>query len=176
MKGRSLLNSKEIAKRALLLADEKRALRKRGIIRRSLAGFVVVTAALTSAVMSGLFQSGMELEDEPMPLVAPAGIVFFPDMKNPTIHVDAAKTQITLENPGENECNFIFEIILSGAGEILYVSEPVEPGTKIESISLTKSLEKGEYKAILNIKAYSIDGIEEIGSSSSEFILNVGNL
>jgi len=173
MKGRSLLNSKEIAKRALLLADEKRALRKSGMMRRSIAGIVVVSAALTSAVISGLFQTGMELEDEPTPLAAP-GIIFFPDMESLGVSGGATEAQITLENPGENGCNFIFEIILAETGEILYTSELVEPGKKIESVSLARPLEKGEYKAILKIKAYAIDGIEETGSSNFEFILNEG--
>ena len=167
-----LLNSKEIAKRALLLADEKRTLRKRGRVRLILAAIVVVAAILAIAAIPAFFPPGIEMENEPTPLAAP-DMVYFPNMDSLTVSVDTADARILLENPDGNGCYFIFEIILADAGEILYVSAPVSPGEKIESVRLTRQLEKGEYKATLNIRAYAIGGIEEIDAVSSEFILNV---
>jgi len=167
-----LLNSKEIAKRALILADEKKALRKRGRVRLIIAAIAVAAAILAIAAILTLFHLDIELEEEPIPLASP-DMVFFPDMESLTVSAGASEALILLENPDGNGCYFIFEIILVGTGEALYVSAPVAPGEKIESVRLTRPLEKGEYKAAFNIRAYAIGGIEEIDAKRSEFILNV---
>jgi len=72
-----------------------------------------------------------------------------------TIPADTKDVQITLGNPGGNQCYFKFELLVDG--ESLYTSDFVQAGYAIENIKLEKALEKGTYDAVIKITPYSLD-------------------
>jgi len=128
------------------------------------------------------------LEDENVPLAAPIFIdesakpftgalpesmttdgVKIPIIDSIEIPANTAEVQILLYNPVDNDSDFTFEIIIDG--ETLYLSGLVEPGMCVEDITLTKGLAQGEYKAILEIRAYAPGDFTQTGSASVEFDL-----
>lgn len=58
-------------------------------------------------------------------------------------------------------------------GETIYISELVEPGEELGNAVLLRTLEKGEYKAVLKISAYNQEGFTEAGSESRDVIIRV---
>ena len=87
------------------------------------------------------------------------------------IPADATDIQILLLNPGENDCNLVFEIILTDASDVIYTSGLVEPGFCIESAKLAHGLPEGEYKALLKVLAYAPDDTTFNSEATLDFIL-----
>jgi len=168
-----LIDSKEIAIRALRLAELKSAQRKRRRRKANLiiaASGIVATAAIVAIL--GVLQPGMKIEDEPIPLASPE-MPIFQGIESITIPAGALEMKIPLENPENSSCNVIFELILADTGEVLYISELTPPGGEIGSIILTRFLEKGEYEVLLNIRAYEPNGSNELNVTSKIINLNV---
>ena len=75
----------------------------------------------------------------------------------------STKVATKLENPAGNADRYylVFEIRLpddSARGyEVLYCSEPVEPGKSITNITLAHALEKNIYEAILHVQPLRMD-------------------
>ena len=74
-----------------------------------------------------------------------------------TIYFHAGKTDVKmiLLNPEGNPCYFTFELVVDGVS--YYTSGLVEPSKCIEDFKLTKPIPKGDYKAVLKIRAFSLD-------------------
>lgn len=79
--------------------------------------------------------------------------------------IPANKKEVTVDfyNPEENDGAYYlsFELRLcndSESGyEVLYTSGLIEPGNSIDRIELSRTLEKGEYDAIIHIQPYRMD-------------------
>ena len=93
----------------------------------------------------------------------PAGNVLITGIR--MMECSAGSTEVTtnLQNPAENAGQYylVFELRLpddSAKGyELLYSSEPVEPGDSITSITLSRALEKDVYDAILHVQPLRMD-------------------
>ncbi|MCL2291643.1 MAG: hypothetical protein LBH62_08300 [Nitrososphaerota archaeon] len=89
-----------------------------------------------------------------------------------TLPANTKNVKMILLNPEGNPCYFTFELIVKG--ETYYLSNLVEPSKCIEDLTLTKPLAKGEYKATLQIRAYSLDeNYTVMNGANVEFDLNV---
>ncbi|MCL1982684.1 MAG: hypothetical protein FWG53_06345 [Clostridiales bacterium] len=91
-----------------------------------------------------------------------------------TVTLPANKTDVKLIllNPEGNPCYFTFELVVDG--ETYYTSNMVEPSKCIEDLTLTKPLQKGEYTAILKVRAWSLDESHtQMNSANVEFELKV---
>jgi len=91
-----------------------------------------------------------------------------------TVTLPAGKTDVKmiLLNPEGNPCYFTFELVVDG--DTYYTSGLVEPSKYIEDLKLTKPLQKGEYKAVLKIRTYSLDeSLTPMNSSNVKFDLVV---
>ena len=191
-----MLDSKEIAKRALFRADEIQVERKRKRRQLQHAGMisgvcvVVLVIAISAFPMTGL-QPGryVSVESGPIPLSAlllPDGdakpftgiekenilSVVIPAYDTVTVEVDALNAEMMLLNPEGNQCYFSFEIVLQSAGETLYKSGLVAPACYIEKVTLDRELEKGEHEAILIIRTYAADSFTLLSSTEEYFILS----
>jgi len=145
--------------------------------------FIKITLAAASVVMmiflplNGRLESDIGyyfFDDIPVPLAALPDFennIIFPAFHNQTIAVNSGNMTIELYNYENNNCWFMFEIILTDAREILYTSELLAPGTRIETVVQTGLLETGEHEAVLNVRAYSLDNFTEIYETSTKFII-----
>ena len=60
---------------------------------------------------------------------------------------------ITLYNPGENDCLFVFSLYINGQGPCA-ATELVAPGTAVTQIVLDNSLPAGEYDLEIKVDAF----------------------
>jgi len=191
--GRAVLDSKEIARRALVRAEEIRAHRR--IMTRiweavaTLFGTgVLVTAAL---LISPLLHTGMPsilIGDDPIPLASspimePGAIAYMeelesygitweiPRIESITIPAGTRQVELTLVNPEGNPYGFIFEIVLKQTGERLYESGVVDPSMSVEKVELARGLAKGEYEVVLVIRALLPEDAEARQVASVDFRL-----
>lgn len=136
------------------------------------AGAVAIVL-ITVLAAPGLFKTGIEFEDEQVPLAAPdfGNEIVYPVIEMVTIPADTAEVAIPLHNRSGNFCNMVFEIALSDTGEILFISEQIAPGTGADTVRLNRPLEAGEYKATLIVRAYDVDGFEEKEVENFEFLI-----
>lgn len=82
------------------------------------------------------------------------------------IPADTKDVTMNLKNPEGNPCYFTFEIVLKEEEESIYRSKMVEPGTAITNVTLSRTLEKGEYPAVIKITTTSLaDGLEMNGAN-----------
>ena len=165
-----MFDYKEIARRALLRAEEIKARRRRGYHRLGVATVALGAGILVIVVFSPMLNVGeksiTEIEDERIPLGAPllrearaipyGGTepeIIIPYINTVSIPAETLDIGIQLFNSGGNPCSLIFKIFLAETKELLYLSGMVEPGMSVDNISLIKDLPKGEYPAILMISA-----------------------
>jgi hypothetical protein len=74
---------------------------------------------------------------------------------------DRTKVGIVLENPKDNTCNFVYELLLTDTGEVLYKSDMIVPGAKIDTVDLKRALTAGEYRAYMPVHTYERDSLKE---------------
>ena len=188
-----MFDSKEIARRALLRAEEIKIEKKRISRRWKGAGALLGTCAVAAAVMITIFpgnnqSSYINLIDEPLPLAA----LLLPDENakpfmgiesdnsfnyivteydNISVPAGVCEIKMVLLNPEENSCWFTFEIILQETGESLFMSGLIAPDMFIEDLTLSRPLEQGQYDAVLKIQAYDLLNLTEISGSSVYFTI-----
>lgn len=97
--------------------------------------------------------------------------IAFPLIGNIAIPAETTNVKMLLTNPKDNPCYLDFEIVLADTGESLYSSGMVEPGMCVEEITLSKQLEKGEYDAVMEIRAYAVEDFAVMNSANVEFSL-----
>ena len=61
---------------------------------------------------------------------------------------------MTLYNPEENDCYFVFSLYLDEETEPLYTSDYVQPGMAIQEVTLSRGLEAGEYALYIKMETY----------------------
>ncbi len=80
---------------------------------------------------------------------------------------------LSIGNPKSNECGFYAALKLED-GTVLYKSELLEPGFGLTEVPLSKTLEKGEYTAMVCYECVSLDEKHTpLNSAESEFMLIV---
>ena len=173
-----MLDSKEIARRALLLAAETRARRKRrrSILTVSVAIFVcasvIAVITIRSVTQSGRELSVPEITDAQVPLAMPDindASVTYPSIETVTIRYGEATADMPFTNPATNACYLTFEIILTDTGERLCISEMVAPSGNAGEQTLLIELAEGTYNAEIIMKAYEINSYAELEMTSLSF-------
>ena len=192
-----MLDSEEIARRALFRADEIKAEKKHQRQRMQKAGIasgvcaVVLVVGMKTLPYAGLSPDSYEiLESGPVPLAAPLlpdasaqpytgeweendNGCLIPNIGTVTVGADALDMELLLFNPEENHCYFTFDVVLQDTEETLYSSGLVKPASFIEKIKLARPLAKGKYDAVLTIHTYTLDSLTLASSTDEYFTLIV---
>jgi len=106
----------------------------------------------------------------------PAGMIdstVYPNIKGAVVPASETNISLGLENDISNRCNFVFEVRMKVSGETICRSEMLAPGTRIDCLATTRTLEKGEYEAALYIFCYSLIDEVLLGGVNESFRLNV---
>ena len=187
-----MFDSKEIARLALLRAEEIKTEKKRNRNRWGSAGILCGIGA-AAAVMLTLFPLNSRsdyslLIDDPLPLAAPQipdvismpftevepwdnpGFII-PHYDSVTIAAGSPEVNMLLSNPAENFCLLTFEIILQETEETLYNSGMIAPDMYIEDLALSRPLEEGVYNAVLKIQACDLENLTILSESNVYFTL-----
>lgn len=68
------------------------------------------------------------------------------------------QVQLTLANPADNTCYFIYELFLNDPeGEKLYSSCRIDPGMALTDITVSRSLEEGAYTLYIKVNPCDLD-------------------
>lgn len=92
-----------------------------------------------------------------------------------TAEMNAGDTTLHLSvgNPKDNNCGFYATLMLTD-GTVLYKSELLNPGYGLTEIPLSKTLEKGEYDAMVYYECVTLDDEHSpLNAAESEFKLIV---
>ena len=87
------------------------------------------------------------------------GDIYFPK--------DTDKVPLTLYNPRENDCLFVFELYLDDAEKPFYTTGSIKPGDAVTEISTGGGMDEGEYT--LRIKVLAFDA--ETGASLNNAVV-----
>jgi len=194
-----MFDSKDIARRALALAETKTAIKRKRIkiavsVSSACAAFLfclitVYTFQLMNiepagndfgeefiampdsrVPLDGLSNNPFGDDDEPYTGAAPV-FVLPGDM---VFASGNAEPGVKLTNPAENTCYLAFEIVLADTGETVYQSYLIAPGLELENIRLERELERGDYEAVLIIRAYNPANFAVIENKKADFKLTAG--
>ena len=191
-----MFDNKEIAKRALAVAEELRkekrrlyfqAARKAAYVCAVASAFVIIIALgpadfLMSTLAPGsgdIFSDGEELFiiiDNEIPLAGmlwaqectPIAAIEIPEY----VGVAGDTAALRLYNPEGSPYHFTFEIILADSRGSIYASGLIAPSESAGEVKLSAALEKNNYKAVLIIRAYD-ESLEIAGSEEIAFNLVV---
>jgi len=170
-----MFDSEKIARQALHRAEELKTEKKRRntiLKTTSLLGTCAACVIITLLVFpfGSPSNSGIFIGDDQIPL-APFSlqetdknakpytgieqIIRIPTIDKTIFKASNDELALLLLNPAENTCDFIFEIVLTETEETIFKSELVEPRMCIENPLLSRTLEEGEYSAVLRISFIS---------------------
>lgn len=99
--------------------------------------------------------------------------VQIPGYSTAEMNVGDTSLHISIGNPKSNTCGLYATLRLSD-GTVLYKSDLLEPGSGLTDVPLSKSLEKGEYQAMVLYECVTLDDShQKLNSAESEFTLKV---
>ena len=175
-----MLDSKEIAKKALHRAEVMRAQKKRRLHKWMQTTAMLLCTCCITAVAAVYLTSVSEqsytiIDDEQPPLAAfpfeeneNAPGFLIPGYETFMIPANETDVKISLVNPDSNSYDLVYKIVLSEPAEVLYTSEVIPPSSSIESITLAKAFQEGEYPAMLIITAYEPGSFTAVGEVTVE--------
>lgn len=84
------------------------------------------------------------------------------------------KVNVTLANPSDNHCYFVYTLCLNEPeGELLYMSSAVNPGMALSEITLSKPLMAGEYELYIHVNPYDMNSGELLNAALLKVPLTV---
>jgi len=172
-----MLNSHELAIKALARAEVAKAIRKGNRRRRvQVAAMLLCACIVTAAAVYMLLPSGQQftaIDDIQPPLAGSPFIVggVDPAFSLPLhyeITIPAGETEVNLPlaNPDGNRHWLTFEIVLADTGESLYTSGPTPPSTIIGEAVLSRALPEGEHAAVIHINVYEPGSFIEVSTAT----------
>ena len=186
-----MIDSKEIAQKALALAEKKAALKRRYLkiatsVSSVCAAFLFFFITMHAIPLFNINSGG----DEPEELIfddyladgqVPLDGFFFPSEAEPVfiapeddfVFIDGVFLELDrlLINPSENSCYITFELVLADTGEIIFKSHMIAPSLGIDNIRLSNIPDNGVYPAVLIMRAYDANNFAQIACHESELNL-----
>ena len=86
----------------------------------------------------------------------------------------AGKTaqNVNLKNPPENACTFVLTLTIEG-GETLWTGKALSPGEAFTRITLSRTLDAGEYPATLHYDCFSLQDNTPLNGAEIQLTLEV---
>lgn len=110
------------------------------------------------------------LENTPAPQ---RGVIQIPGYSSAEMKEGDSSLRLSIGNPSANTCGFYATLKLED-GTVLYRSELLEPGFGLTEVPLGKSLDAGEYTAIVLYECVTLDESHtRLNAAESEFTLTV---
>ena len=79
---------------------------------------------------------------------------------------------VNLKNPAENACTFVLSLTLDD-GTTLWTGEALSPGEAFTRITLSKTLDAGEYPATLHYDCYTVKDNQPLNGAEIPLTLEV---
>lgn len=120
-----------------------------------------------STPVAPVFESGAE-EWQGARTTATSGAsdgIRLPGYKSITVAANKKDVSVNLYNPKENKCYFVIRLVLIDTSETLYESKLIEPGKGLYSITLSKALKAGTYKAQLQYEPYDMNTLTRLNGA-----------
>ena len=96
-----------------------------------------------------------------------------PGYKQMIVEAGTTDISVNLVNPEGNPCYFVIKIVLTDTGEQIYESKLIEPGKGFYNISITRPLQRGEYKAQIHYEPYDLSTRARLNGAVINFDLLV---
>ncbi|MGN0504241.1 MAG: hypothetical protein ACI4HJ_04255 [Ruminococcus sp.] len=131
------------------------------------AGTPVPSNGVVGKISDG-WDTGIESETSPK-----SGGIQIPGYGTAVMNAGDESLKLSIGNPKANECGFYATLKLED-GTVLYKSELIKPGYGMAEVPLSKTLEAGEYTAMVCYECVTLDEAEtRLNSAESEFTLIV---
>ena len=88
--------------------------------------------------------------------------------------VSGGEIALYLSNDEASSCAVAVELSLFESGEVLAATELIDPGWRLETLSLDTQLEAGEYPCLARCNFYTVEGNVFLGRSTWQLLLRVG--
>ena len=98
--------------------------------------------------------------------------IAIPGYETLVFKADSKAQTVNLTNPPENACTFVLSLTMDG-GETLWTGKALSPGEAFTRITLTRTLEVGEYPARLHYDCYGIEAGTPLNGAEIELTLEV---
>lgn len=88
--------------------------------------------------------------------------------------VTGGEIALYLSNDEASSCAVAVELSLFESGEVLAATELIDPGWRLETLSLDTQLEPGEYPCLARCYFYTVEGNVFLGQTTRQLLLRVG--
>lgn len=78
---------------------------------------------------------------------------------------ESDRIDMTLINPKENDCYFVYVFILKETGEEIYRSDLIGPGKALEEVKLNQTIKDGTYEMEIRVDTYTMKDQEKLNNA-----------
>ena len=143
---------------------------------------VVVLVLVVGGVLLGTLLGNKNMDDPIVDYTGPLTNNNPDDPSNialpgyPSLVFPANSKKVTLElpNPSGNPCYFRYTLTIAETDEVLYQSEPIQPGKMVKELTLNRALSRGTYTLRITIDTFSLaDGTTPMNGGVQEVTVTV---
>lgn len=146
-------------------------------------GIIIILAAVIILLVYILYSGGLRSESASIDQNATdwsldaeqteSGQIQIPGYDEIVFKAGETSQQLTLYNPEGNPCYFKFTLYIDDEEEPVYETDMVEPGQAVSDITLSHSLESGDYRLNIHISTYDLETLTALNSAVSSADLKV---
>ena len=116
------------------------------------AAFLVLALAL---LLTACGAGGDRVERFAAAAPSDSGGIDIPGYESLSFKAGSLSQSVNLRNPQTNDCYFVLSLITDS--ETLWTSDEIEPGEAVKKLTLSRTLDKGEYDAVLHYDCFTLN-------------------
>ena len=143
---------------------------------------VVILVLVVGGVLLGTLLGNKNMDDPIVDYTGPLtnnnpddpGNIALPGYPSLVFPANSKKVTLELPNPSGNPCYFQYTLTIAETDEVLYQSEPIEPGKMVKELTLNRALSQGTYTLRITIDTFSLaDGTTPMNGGVQEVTVTV---
>ena len=143
---------------------------------------VVILVLVVGGVLLGTLLGNKNMDDPIVDYTGPLtnnnpddpGNIALPGYPSLVFPANSKKVTLELPNPSGNPCYFRYTLTIAETDEVLYQSEPIQPGKMVKELTLNRALSQGTYTLRITIDTFSLaDGKTPMNGGVQEVTVTV---
>ena len=143
---------------------------------------VVILVLVVGGVLLGTLLGNKNMDDPIVDYTGPLtnnnpddpGNIALPGYPSLVFPANSKKVTLELPNPSGNPCYFRYTLTIAETDEVLYQSEPIQPGKMVKELTLNRALSQGTYTLRITIDTFSLaDGTTPMNGGVQEVTVTV---
>ena len=136
-----------------------------------LAAFLALLTAVLMLCGCSSEPAGDRVERFAAAAPSDSGGIDIPGYESLSFKAGSLSQNVNLKNPQTNNCYFVLSLITDS--ETLWTSDEIEPGEAVKKLTLSRTLDKGEYDAVLHYDCFTLNDKTPLNGAEIQLTIKV---